>query len=207
MKITAIKAQKRGTDRVNLYVDGEFRLAIASEILLRSRIATGDEVTEESLAALQRQDLAWKAKESAIVLLSYRPRSEKELRDRLRRKEFPEEIIEGCLQELDRLKLLDDRTFAEMYTRDRLRQTPKGRSGLIADLRKKGIDREQAESAVEDCLEQAEMSEVDLAREASKKFRWKSGEETFKAKRRMYAFLGRRGFSSDAIRSVLDETF
>jgi len=207
MKITAIQPQKNHPDRVNVHVDGAFRLALGAEIAWSAHLHVGDEVTDALLAELERRDLGWKAKEAALALLSFRPRTEVELRRRLKEKEFPKDVIEECVAGLGKLGLVDDSAFAATFVRDRVRLKPKGRRMLAQELRTKGVDMDTAHEVIDEVLANAEVSETDLAREAAAKWSPKKGEERNKARQRFYAFMARRGFGGDAIREVMDEVF
>jgi regulatory protein len=205
MKITAIEPQKSGAERVNVHVDGAFRLALGAEIAFHERLHAGDEVTEERLEELERMDAAWRAREAALVLLSFRPRTAAELRRRLCEKGFSTEVATEVVERLDELKLVDDGAFAETFVRDRVRLRPKGKRLLAQELRVRGVDAETADGAIADVLERAGATETDLARHAAAKWHPRPGEEPRKARARLHAFLARRGFSGDAIRDVADE--
>jgi regulatory protein len=207
MQITAIEPQKNHPDRVNVHVDGAFRLALGAEIAWGAHLHVGDEVTEAQLAELEQRDRLWKAREAALVLLSFRPRSAQELRRRLREKEFPEEVVEECLSGLEGSGLVDDSAFAATFVRDRVRFKPRGRRRLAQELRMKGVDADTAHEAISGVFEDAEVSETELAREAAAKWSPKAGEDRNRARQRFYAFLARRGFGGDAIREVMDERF
>ena len=206
MKITAIEPQTRHPERVNVHVDGSFRLALAAEIAYGVPLRVGDEVTEGLLRELEERDLSWKAREAALNLLSYRPRTVTELRRRLREKGYPEEMAEECVAGLAERGLVDDASFAESFVRDRLRFRPRGPQRLFQELRAKGVDRDTARATLDEVWEQEEVSEVELARQAAAKWRPRAGETSLRARRRLYNFLVRRGFSTDAVREVLDET-
>jgi regulatory protein len=205
LKITAIEPQKHHAERVNVHVDGEFRLALALEIAYGVPLRVGDEVSEAQLEELARRDQLWKAKEAALNLLSFRPRPAAELRRRLKEKEYPAEVADEVVEGLVSAGLVDDAGFAGMFVRDRVRLKPKGRRRLVQELRAKGVDEETARAAVEEAWEGEEVSDVALAREAAARWSPRAGEEREKARRRLYAFLARRGFDHDAIFQVLEE--
>jgi regulatory protein len=205
MKITGISAQKRSTERVNVQVDGVFRLAVSQEVLLRSGLARGDAVTEEQLATLEREDQQWRAREAALDLLSYRIRSVAELKRRLVRKDFPPDVADACVAALVEAGLLDDTLFAESFIRDRINFRPRGRAGLARELRANGVDAETAEAAIGEVLEREDVSELDLAREVAARFAVRTGEDPLRARRRLYGRLARRGFSGDTARQVMEE--
>ncbi len=205
MKITALQPQTRNAERVNLHVDGTFRLALTAEIAYGAHLHVGDEINEATLRELEARDQAWKAREAALVLLSFRPRTAAELRRRLLRKEFPEEIVDSCVTSLVDHELVNDSAFAEMFVRDRVRLRPKGKQRLVQELRARGVDPEEAQEAIADVFEREEVAESELARIAAAKWRPRAGEERAKARARLHAFLARRGFGGDAIREVMAE--
>jgi regulatory protein len=205
MRITGIAPQRRRTERVSVQIDGEFRLALPEELVLRRGLRVGQEITERDVAELEREDLLWKAKQAALNLLSHRPRSARELEVRLSRKDFPPEVTASTIQALAGKGLIDDAAFAEGFVRDRVRLRPKGRRRLIQELRVKGVDPEVAEAAVGEVMAGEDVSEVELARAAAAKWAVRRNEEARLARRRLYGYLARRGFSADAVRAVLDE--
>ena len=205
MRITALTPQPRSPDRVDVHVDGERRTSLAAELVLSERLRTGDEVDEARLAELEGRDQRWRARDAALTLLSYRPRSAAELRRRLARKGFEAEVVEACVDGLGDLGVVDDAAFAEGFVRDRVRLRPHGRRRLRQELRAKGVDDETASAAIDEVMEGEDASDLDLARAAAARWRPRAGEEPGRARRRLFAFLARRGFGGDAIRAVLEE--
>ena len=205
MRITTIEPQKHHLERVNVYVDGAFRLALAQEVVMRSGLYAGDEVTESRLEELADEDLFWKARDSSLNLLSFRARTAVELRRRLREKGFPDEVAERCVGELVERGLVDDSSFAETFVRDRVRLRPSGARRLVQELRTKGIDADTATDAIEEVLRDEGTSELELARAAVKKWARRSGEDPDRARRRLYGFLARRGFGAETVRQVMEE--
>jgi regulatory protein len=205
MKITAIEPQKHHPERVNVHVDGAFRLALAQEIVFRASLRAGDSITEQRIQELEGEDQRWKAREASLNLLSYRPRTARELERRLRRKQFPEGVAESTVEELVDKGLVDDSAFAESFVRDRVRLRPRGRRRLVQELRAKGVDAETAEAAVGEVMETEEVSELELAREAVARWTRRPGEDPQRARRRLYSFLARRGFGGETVRRILEE--
>ncbi|HEX6749692.1 MAG TPA: regulatory protein RecX [Longimicrobium sp.] len=205
MKITAIEPQKLHPERVNVHVDGAYRLALAAELVLAELLRVGDEVDDERLAALEAKDRAWKARDAALSLLSYRARSAAELTRRLRRKGFDDEVAEETVGRLGEMGMVDDAAFAESFVRDRVRLRPQGKRRLAGELRAKGVDAETARAAIAEVMEREEATELDLARAAAARWKPRPGEDAAKARRRLHAFLARRGFGGDAVRTVLRE--
>ncbi|HET6232445.1 MAG TPA: regulatory protein RecX [Longimicrobiaceae bacterium] len=205
MQITGLEPQKKNPDRVNVHVDGQFRIALAAEIAWAEHLHVGDDVTDEQLAELEARDHAWKAREAVLVLLSFRPRTAAELRRRLVEKGYPAEVAETCVASLGDHGLVNDASFAEVFVRDRVRLRPKGRRVLAQELRMKGVDAETADTVIDDVMERESSSDTDLARAAAAKWRPRAGEDAQRARRRLHGFLARRGFTGDAVRTVMDE--
>jgi regulatory protein len=126
---------------------------------------------------------------TALRLLAYRPRSEREMRDELQRRVIPQAIAEETLARLKDLRLLDDRAFAESWTESRQRNSPRGRRLLLAELAQKGIEHEVARESV------AAVDEEDAAVRAGRKRSQVLGKvEYVDFRRRLGEFLARRGF-------------
>lgn len=205
MKITAIEPQARHPDRVEIRTESGSGFTVAREVVLRHDLAAGQEITARQIDSLGREDLSWKAREAALNLLSHRPRTALELTRRLRRKGFPEETSADCVRDLARRGLVDDTAFSEAFVRDRIRFRPRGKRRLVQELRSKGVDPETAEAAVGEVVEAEEVSELDLARDAASRWSPRRGEDPQRARRRLYAFLARRGFAAEVVRTVAEE--
>ena len=205
MKITRIARQRRHTDRLNIHLDGERRLVVPEELATRMELRVGRVLDETELAAIDGESAAWRAKEAALLLLSYRPRTEQELRRRLARRTFTPAVIDDCVQRLARAGLLDDDAYARSFVRERLRNRPSGAPRLLAELRARGVAAATAHAAIEAALDEEPESEIDLARRAAARFRRRRGEESLRARRRLYGFLSRRGFGAETIRALIHE--
>ena len=77
-KITAIVVQKRSPNRVNIYLDGEFAFGLAR--IVAAWLRTGQELSEEKIEQLQAEESRERAFQQALLFLSYRSRSEAEIR-------------------------------------------------------------------------------------------------------------------------------
>jgi regulatory protein len=205
MKITAIEPQARNRERVNIHVDGTFRVAVAAELAFGLPLRAGDPITPDLIAELEQRDQRWRAREAALNLLSYRPRTAAELRRRLREKDFGNEVVEQCVEELLQRGLVDDASFAESFVRDRLRFRPRGPQLLLQELRTKGVDWDTARATVDDVCREDGVSETDLARQAAARWSPRSGETRLRARRRLYNFLARRGFGAEVVREVVED--
>ncbi len=106
LKVTALKAQRRTTERVNLFVNGEFRCGVAYEIVVRETLSVGRVIDAVTLERIVLADAKWQAKQSALSLLATRARATGELADRLRRKGYADEAVRHALTEVAHMGLL-----------------------------------------------------------------------------------------------------
>jgi len=109
--ITALKAQKRNKDRVSVYLDGRFAFGVKDIVAVKLRI--GQFLTDDDIVELQGQDVFERAYDRALNFLSYRPRSEAEVRRYLQDKQIPETVINATVERLARIDLLDDEAFLQ----------------------------------------------------------------------------------------------
>jgi regulatory protein len=154
---------------------------------------------------VRRPDLELeKAKNYAFLLLKFRLRSEKELYERLKRKNFELNIINQTLSFLKDKCFIDDRLFAKNWIEWRLRK-PLGLRRLKQELKIKGIDKEIIDKELEDLKKN--YSEEDIVSGLAKqRFQKLRGVEPNKAKQRVFGYLLRRGFSPDIVIDVLNQS-
>jgi regulatory protein len=144
-----------------------------------------------------------KALEYAFLLLKYRLRSEQELRLRMKRKKFAPETIERAITFLKEKKFIDDAIFAKAWMESRLIR-PLGLRRIQQELKLKGVN----SAIISACISKAKetYSETDTIKEIARlKLSKLKGVEPRAAKRRVYAYLLRRGFSPDAIYEVINQ--
>lgn len=152
------------------------------------------------------EDEIKKCKNYILRLLTYRPYSRYEVEQKLRKKEYAEEVIAISLDDLERVGLINDLEFANAWIYSRMRHRPRGRWLLERELRQKGVSDKNIAKAMSDFDE--EYDEFQIAhRLAEKRMRRYQQIDPMKARRRVFSFLKRRGFSYEVIRSVFDDLF
>lgn len=199
-KITALQVQKRNPNRVNVHLDGEF--AFGLERITAAWLKTGDLLSEEKIASLLSEDLREKAYQQALLFLSYRARSEKEIRQNLRKHEYPEELIEQTLERLRGNGLANDEKFARAWVENRNTFRPRSRRALTVELRQKGLDDEAVRAAV------ADVDENVLAYESARKRAGRlKGQEWGEFRKKLSEYLARRGFPYSVVSSVVSKVW
>jgi regulatory protein len=195
-KITAVEPQKRDPNRVSIYLDGVYAFGLAR--VVAAWLKVGQELSQEKIASLQAEDARERAYQQALLFLSYRARSESEIRQNLRKHDIPEEVIVHTLERLRESRLADDGQFARAWVENRNTFRPRSRRALKMELHQKGLSEQAVQSAL------AGLDEEALAYEAGlKKARHLQALEGSEFRRKLYEFLARRGFPYSVIASVV----
>ncbi len=140
----------------------------------------------------------------AYRLFKYRPRSRKELQERLKLQGYNTAIIDRVIHEFEQQGLIDDKRFARLWALTRIQRKPSSLTNIKQELLLKGIDSQ----IIDDTLGQLkkDFNEYEVAKNlATKKLRLLTGVKKLKAKKRLFDYLKRRGFSFDVIYKVLEE--
>jgi len=155
---------------------------------LEARKAEHAEVTDPSLVLA-----------AALRFLEARPRSTAEVRRRLVTRGYRPDLVEGCLERLLDIGILDDEAFARTWVESRDRARPRGERALRAELRGKGIDRH----VVDDVLEVRDSEQPDADAAAARRVLERHAGALARVadprarRQRAYALLARSGFDSD----------
>lgn len=143
-----------------------------------------------------------KAKQYCFLLLKFRMRSSKEIIARLRGKKFDDAVIAKTISFLKEKKLLDDEVFARVWIESRINK-PLGFALLKRELLAKGITVKIIDNVIAQL--KCNYSEKTVVLETAKRRLSRlSQEDSLKAKKRVYGYLLRRGFSPEIVIEVLE---
>jgi regulatory protein len=210
MIVTKVEQQKRHPDRVNLYLDGEFALGLHKEVLVKFSLRKGDTISKERVDELIDAEEYSRAKQKALLLINRRMRSEKEIRIKLREKEFHPRTIDSVVNYLHSIKFLNDEEFARAFIHDTQLRKPSGRKLLKLQLRLKGVTTSVVESVLNENISSSQ--EKKAAQDAAIKIFQRYGNSKkkiadVKKQKRIAQFLLRRGFSWSIASSVIKNIF
>ncbi len=198
MIITAVEPAKR-RGRVNVYVDGALACEIARSVAAAHGLRPGQAIAREQIDAIVAADRRRQALGAAVAMLARRPRSEREVRQRLKQGSLPPALVDETVRKLIDMKLLDDAEYARAWTESRDRHSPRGRRLIVRELRASGVDAAIAERAA------AEVSDEDAAhRLASRRMRSLERLEYDAFRSRLGSYLQRRGFGWDVCRATVE---
>lgn len=206
MEITDIQVQKRNRNRVSIHVDGKYRFSLDFVSFSHSGLHVGDSLSEEQIELITRKDEFFRARDYAFSLLSYRERTEHEIKSRLFEKGFSAGTVRSVLDLLRERALIDDRSFAKRWIEDALSARPMGKLRVAHELKKKRVDERIIEDVCANSFEPGTESEL-ARRAAQKKLGTMESYPREVAKRRLFAFLKNRGFDFEIIQDLMKEYF
>lgn len=197
MKITDIKSQVKRQGRYSIYVDGKYSFSLSENELLTIGLRIGQEYSKEEFDDLQKKAVLDKAYMRAYDQLSRRARSEWELRDYLKRKEYDEQTIDSIINTLSDKGYIDDFKFAETWVRNRRLLKPMSKVRLRQELRQKRV----ADDAITHALDEDEATEQDVLKDLVVR---KRQQTRYQDAEKLKQYLVRQGFRYDDINDALN---
>jgi len=206
-RITQLKAQKN-RKWVNIFLDGAYSTSLELITVTKLGLKVGMDISQSEFNQLLRKHDAEKLLFRAMNFLSLRPRSKQEVTSYLQKKWTPKlskedyrKRVHGVVEKLKKENLLNDSEFANWWVEQRLAFRPKGKIALRRELQQKGIGNDIISEVLES------LDEVEAAKRVVEKIsRMFKGQSSLQARRKLIAFLQRRGFSWDTIRQIVDES-
>lgn len=200
-KITEIKTQVKSKTRLSIFIDGAYHFSVHMDVLVAYGLSVGTEITEELLEQIQSEDELKKAYAKGIDIVSRRLHSEKEVRDKLKDKEYAPRTIDKTIEKLKEYGYINDGDFLENYLS--FKGTTQGPRKLKYDLSRKGINDQLIENALEHLKEDEFSSCMSLATQRLNSLN--ESLEMSKKYRRLAGFLERKGYGFGVIKEVLRE--
>src|SRR4051812_20952396 len=196
--VSAVEQQERhGGKRSKVYLDGRYAFSLTTELGILGQLRGGQALSAARYTELVVKDQQARALDAALTFLGPRPRSEREIRDRLARHELDAQVVDRVITRLRELRLDDDAAFAAYWVEQRATHRPRGSRLLKQELRQKGVSQDVVAEAL------PESDDEDGAYRAAQRKAVSlraPDERTFK--QRLGAFLQRRGYGYDTIRTV-----
>ena len=203
-RITALDHDPRRPGAIRLEVDGSRFGAVPRELVIAEALVIGrelDELLRERLSAAADTEAAFR---TALRSLELRSFARSDLARRLVRKGHPRPAVEAALERAAGLGLLDDAAFARDYVQSRAARG-RGPSRLVRDLLAMGVERALIERALSaHWPEGSDRSTIPLAL-ATKRAAQLGGLPRPTRRRRLLAYLARRGFSGREVTEMVDK--
>ncbi len=198
-KITALRAGRGPRKRVNVSLDGRFAFSLEAEVAIKEGLQVEQELSASQIEALAKFDHFHRCLNTAAHYLSYRPRSEFELRERLHQRGFDDDSVAAVLAKLKEQGLVDDLAFAQFWTANRESFSPRSQQLTKLELRRKGVAGniiDQIADAIDD--------EDSAYRAALSKARSLPLADYQSFRRRLGGYLKRRGFGYGVINHTIE---
>jgi regulatory protein len=203
--ITAISASARHAGRFEILVDDQVVATLSLDAIERLGLRIGVPYSESLANRVTIEAAALHTFDRALAMLAARPRAARDLERVLVRKGEPAEHVAAAVQRLIALGILDDAQFARQFIRAKIAGAGLSRRRLQSELWRRGVARDVIDAALAEVIAEDEVDEnAQIAEVAAKKLRTLRSADPAAARRRLYAFLARRGYDSAAIRRVMD---
>lgn len=197
MKVTKIESVTK--TKFKVYVEEQFAFVLYKSELSRYRIVTDEEITEDTFQKIKKEVILKRAKLRALHLLNDMDRTEAQLRTKLKQGLYTEDIIEQTIEYVKSFGYIGDASYARRYIQSR--QKNKSKKEIYVELCKKGVAKEEIDSAMEECYENH--GEEEAIRTLLRKKKYNPEQATEAEAQKIYGYLARKGFSYDQIRQVI----
>jgi len=181
-----------------IYTDERISFVLYNREISRYHLAKDYELQEEIYSEIVEEILMKRAKLRAMHLLQKMDRTEQQLRQKLNEGGFPEEVVDEAIAYVQKFHYVDDHRYARNYVDTR--KNTKSRRQIRQELRQKGIKGDTVQTVLEEYDEDQEQEAI-LA--WMRKKHYSAENATQEERRKMYAFLLRKGFRMGDILSCL----
>jgi regulatory protein len=200
--ITKIQEQRRSANRRSVFLDGTFAFGCNLNVIARFRLREGLELSPDEIEKIQQGEIRQECFDAATRYLESRLHSRSELKRKLIRKEMREPIIEGVLDDLQRMGYIDDARFALAKAASAAKHKHHGPRRAIAELMRAGIKSDVAKKAAAEVYAANDSVEIAMNLAERQSARLKKLDPVV-AKRRLVGMLMRRGFDFESIKPVI----
>ena len=195
--ITALWTSRGRGKRVTVSLNGKSAFSLKAEVAVKEKLEVGQELAGNRIESLARSDQFQRCHDAADRYLSYRPRSAHEMRQRLLRRGFSDNIVEAVLKRLIEQGLVDDIAFAEFWRDNRQSFSPRSQRLTKLELRQKGVSSDIIEQVISTISDDYNAYQVAVSYAYRRPL---SDYENFH--RRLGGYLKRRGFSYGVIKET-----
>ncbi len=198
LAVEEVTSLEKGRARITL--DNGMQFILYRGEMRQLSLKQGGRISQEQYQYILNDIIGKRVKKRALYLLQKQDRTEKQLYDKLKQNEYPEECIENAIQYVKDYHYIDDARYARNYIR--YHQEKKSVQRLKMDLISKGINK----VTIEDALDEEFVSdERQMIANLLEKKRFDADKADISVRRKLYQFLLRRGFKSSDILAVMEQ--
>lgn len=185
--------------KCKVFVDEGFAFVLYRGEIRRYGIEEGGDLTETAYRLIETEVLNKRARERCLYMLQNSDKTEGQIRKKLKDDGYPQPVIDRTVDLLAKYHYVDDQAYAMRYVESG--GTRKSRRQMAYELRQKGVDGELVAQAISEAAPDEEDTIRRLVQKKVGDVQDLSREEMY----RLYGYLGRKGYSFEAIRRVLGE--
>lgn len=178
-------------NRYKVFFDEEFAFMLYKGELSRYHIKVDAEVTLEEYCHIKEEVIQKRAKKRTLYLLDQMPRTEQQIRMKLKQNFYTDDVIEEAIAYAKSFGYIDDRNYVMLYVQDKLHT--KSRKELYVLLLQKGIDKMVVQEVFDEIYEGQD--ELETIRTLMRKKKYEIDTATEKETQKLYGYLLRKGFS------------
>lgn len=209
-KITSVEPQKKNPHRFSIYLDGSFAFGADEDLVVDRRLVPGKTIAPADVEEVLFEAEVGKLMEKMYRLWNIRKRSEREVRDYFRIKNYESRIkdkeeasqiaIDALVETLKKKGMVNDLEFAKAWVEARRESRQKGIRAIKLELFQKGIDKEIIEEVTAAMGSEEELAKLAL----EKKIRFWNNLKSLELKKKAYEFLIRKGFDYEIVKKTIE---
>ncbi|MCI5839976.1 MAG: regulatory protein RecX [Peptoniphilaceae bacterium] len=186
---------------VNLIISKK-KFLVSPEFYSNLNVNPDNILSKDDFDKIKKEDEFNRAKESALNSIEFSAKTESEIKNKLKRKNFTEETIEKILKFLSDYNLTNDEIYVKNYINDKIKFQRYSKRKIFYNLSAKGLDKKLISRFLDDVPYSIEYENAMYLAEKKAK-----NDYSYENKKKVYNYLSYRGFSYDIINECLDELF
>lgn len=186
---------------VNLIISKK-KFLVSPEFYSNLNVNPDNILSKDDFDKIKKEDEFNRAKESALNSIEFSAKTESEIKNKLKRKNFTEETIEKILKFLSDYNLTNDEMYVKNYINDKIKFQRYSKRKIFYNLSVKGLDKKLISRFLDDVPYSIEYENAMYLAEKKAK-----NDYSYENKKKVYNYLSYRGFSYDIINECLDELF
>lgn len=202
MKIISIEPNSNKKNKKNkILLDNDTFFYLYDSEIKKLDLHEKNEIDPVLYNVIFEEYLFARAKKKALAILDKTMSSKEQIRTKLRRNDFCDEVIDKVISLLEEYNLLNDYEYAKAYISSY--QNKKSIRELKFELQKRGIDRD----IIEELVSNIDSSEMEIANieKTVRKYRDSEGNIPIEKRQKIMASLYRKGYDKNNILRVLDK--
>ena len=188
---------KKSKDECTAHFSNGMVMNFTAEELCAFHIKEGREFEEPKFEQVISKVWTERAKAKVMSSVLYSPKTSKQVKDKILKEGFNENVADKLVDELTEKGYIDDEAYAERFIKKAIKSKPNSVMKITADLRGKGISGEVISRAIKNLTP----DEDEMALRALEKKLHQSRDKDYN---KLYGFLSRKGFPSGAARKALE---